>query len=107
MKLCPPLIFDTSKVLDGTVIVFIPFLHQALLNADHTYKLFQIFQSMKNIRIRFVRSIYECLLQLFIVTITSFALILIEVVIVLGIMVLISYSIVHTTDSSGMMFEEQ
>ena len=57
MKLCPPLIFDTSKVLDGTVIVFIPFLHQALLNADHTYKLFQIFQSMKNIRIRFVRSI--------------------------------------------------
>ena len=62
---------------------------------------------MKNIRIRFVRSIYECLLQLFIVTITSFALILIEVVIVLGIMVLISYSIVHTRDSSGMMFEEQ
>ena len=40
MKLCYPLIFDTSKVLDSTVIVFIPFLDQALLNADHTYKLF-------------------------------------------------------------------
>ena len=40
MKLCYPLIFDTSKVLDSTVIVFIPFLDQALLNADHAYKLF-------------------------------------------------------------------
>ena len=32
---------------------------------------------------------------------------LIEVVIILGIMVLIFYSIAHTTDISGMMFEEQ
>ena len=33
--------FDTSKVLDGTVIVLIPFLDQALLIAHHTYRLFQ------------------------------------------------------------------
>ena len=32
---------DTSKVLDGTVIVLIPFLDQALLIAHHTYRLFQ------------------------------------------------------------------
>ena len=41
MKLCYPLIFDTSKVLDGTVIILLPFLDQALLNADHTCNLIQ------------------------------------------------------------------
>ena len=46
------------------------------------------------------------LVIILIVTVTSFALILNEVVIILCITVLIFYSIAYTTDISGMMFEE-